>query len=178
MKKFTVVMILLMCTGSLTWAGTYTDDTYGFVIESPGFEKLKTMEGAVTVVQFLAPPSLDFSANINVQIQNTGLSKEEYITTTREQMTTIGFEVLDEKEGVKDGFPFVMWEHKGTMSNFELHWLAMAVFRPGHVLLITGTSLESDFQKNKLLFLDSFNSLRLRKLPEPEDHPADTLKLE
>ncbi len=177
MKKI-AVMLILMCAGSLTWAGTYTDDVYGFSVESPAFKKLTAAEGGVTVVQFLAPAERNFSSNLNVQVQNTKMTKEEYIDTTREQMATLGFEVLSQTEGVKDGFPFIMWEHRGKMQGFDLHWLAVAVFRTGNVLLVTGTSLESDFAKNKQLFFDTFETLRLHKTSGTKKRPGEKLKLE
>jgi hypothetical protein len=133
------------------------DGTYGYSMRSPVFAKLQP--GATGMVAFFsAPPKDDFSANVNVLVQEVTTTRAEYRKGTEMQFEQLGYEVHSMEERDVGGHPALVFDYSGVQDGRELRFLGLAVVTQKRVFLLTGTAPAKDWKSYEKPFRDSLLS--------------------
>ncbi|HEX7901138.1 MAG TPA: DcrB-related protein [Planctomycetota bacterium] len=140
-------------------AAPYKDARYGFSIVPPAFAPGEAE--SVTPVMFFAAGEKGFAANLNVAVQTTSMTAQEYAELSRGQFQQMGLKVHSEKELKVGGRNAFLWDYQGKTQGLDLHWLALAVHDKGRVFLVTGTSTSEAFEKHEKAFRDALTSFTL-----------------
>ncbi len=161
---------LLICAIALTVSGQahakdspgrYHNEAHGLTMEIPQF---KAIPGpSITLVHFFAPPVNGFAPNVNVQAQYIKMDLNGYIDLSKKQFKTMGLTLTRMKKIKVSGLPAVELEYHGTMHNRKLSFLAIAIARKDHFILLTGTSLQSQIGKHRAVMWQAIRSIKLRK---------------
>ena len=155
--KIAAWMILPIC---LSTQGTvYKDARYGFSIVPPAFAPGDAP--SVTPVMFFAAPENGFAANLNVAVQTTPMTGQEYAELSRGQFQQMGFKVHSEKELKVAGRDAFLWDYQGKTQGLDLRWLALAVVDKGRVFLVTATATSDTFEKYEKAFREALRSFTL-----------------
>jgi hypothetical protein len=137
--------------------GEYRDTHYGFRINPPLFSSEDT-EKSRLLAAFYAPAEGRYAANMNINVQRPDLSLDDFMSVSRAQFSTAGFEVLDERRFAIGDHGAVEWTYKGKVQDRDMKYIAWAVEREEQIFLITCTSLESSFEKYEAQFKASLES--------------------
>lgn len=93
-----------------------------------------------TLMMFL-PSSESFAPNVNVQIQLSDWSMEEFAEVSRGQFVSAGLTILREQRTST----LATWEYSGTMSGYTLHWFTAVHMLPGRFYVVTATATEGQW---------------------------------
>jgi hypothetical protein len=100
-------------------------------------------EGAhSTVLSMLLPATGGFSPNVNVAVQQSPGSLDNYIALSERGFQQAGLKVLKNEKQGKDA---VLMEYAGEMQNRALHFYARAIVSGDHVLLATAAATEEQW---------------------------------
>ena len=119
----------------------YMDGRYGFSMQPPDF------------------PKGGFASNINVMIQNVGLTMDQYRELSNGQFKQMELKILSETRKKIGGKDAILWEYEGKSQGRALHWMSLAVSDGERVFLITGTATQDEWETASKQFrtcLDSF----------------------
>ena len=135
----------------------YRDAQYGFKISPPAFPVEVAPKNRL-VARFFALPENQFSANMNVNVQTPGMSLDDFVSVSRVQFQTAGFEILGDRRFTIGDHGAVEWSYAGKIQDLELKFLARAVERGDQIFLITCTGLKDSFDKYEEQFRASLES--------------------
>ena len=122
------------------------------------FQPPKFAEGASgQVFSYFLPANSGFAANINLQIQPFPGTLKEYDAITQEQFKSLNINVISAKTLDSE----IKYEYSGHMSGNELRWFARAIKKDDEVYLITATALNSRWELEKTLLINSVMSFSL-----------------
>jgi hypothetical protein len=142
--------------------GVYTQLELGYAIKPPPFApRAKMQEGGVMIMK--APASAGFSANINVMVQLSASSLEEYEKVSLGQFKDMGMTLTKKTPRKVSGRPAVLWEFEGGMMGRELRFLSLAVVDRDRVYLVTCTGPKDGFETYEKGFRESVDSFRLTR---------------
>ena len=141
-------------------AGTYKDASRGFSMNPPAF-KPGADPGIGTVAIFFAPPEDGFTANVNLVLQKAAF--DDFLKTSDAGFKTVGFEVLSKKLSTTAANRSCEYVYKGSIQGKPMKFMALAVDGGDRVFLLTGTSLESNYDKYEATFKASISSFALDK---------------
>jgi len=138
---------------------TYTDYDYGFSLALPKFEG----RGQQTelLMSYHAAAVDGFSSNLNVQAQKGKFTRDQYRALSEGQMKQVGFTIHSTEELQVSSADALLLDYEGKLQETPLHWLALAVIRDDHVLLVSCTAMESQFPMVKEQFLNSLKTFKL-----------------
>lgn len=108
-----------------------------------------------SVMMFLAPAE-GFSANVNVQIQPYNDSIDSYFELSAKQMKQFKLKLLNSKKSATT----LEMEYCGEMNGMNMHWYLLALKRYDRIYLVTATSLESQWEKNKNKLIECVKSFK------------------
>jgi hypothetical protein len=140
----------------------YTDGLYGFSLNAPGFPGAGEGQTALRAL-FFAAAEKGFADNVNVGVQGTDMTLEQYVELSAGQFKQAGFKVNSQARKKVSGREAVAWDYEGRQGGRELRWLALAVADKSRVFLVTCTASKETFERRRMGFeacLESF------KLPE------------
>ena len=143
-------------------ASRYTDELYGFSIQSPSFPAAAKGSG-VTPLIMLGPPENEFSSNVNVMVQETATTRKDYQKLSRDQFKAAQFKVLSEKETTVSKKDAMLIEYEGNQQGRDLRWIALAVITGERVYLVTCTALKGDYPKSEAAFKSCIKSFELTR---------------
>jgi hypothetical protein len=121
---------------------SYVDVTYGFSLNPPDFGASKTR---IVPVTFIGPEKKGFSDNVNVLVQPMKTTRKDWLATTSREFEQVGAKMNSTKELQVSGHDAVILDYEASMNQRKLHFLALAVFLPDRVYLLTGTVQADDF---------------------------------
>ncbi len=157
----TLLFIISTSAHAKNGPGRYHNEAYGLSMEIPKFKASKSP--SVTIVHFFAPAADNFAPNINVQIQHIKMTLDGYIKLSKEQFKKMGLKVSRIKKVKMSGLPAVELEYAGPMHNRKLSFVAVAVARNDHFVLLTGTALQSQIGKYRKVMWNAIRSVSLNK---------------
>ena len=160
MKSAAWILPLLLAAAPLPQAPPYADPVYGFTIQPPKFPAASARVG-VTPVMFFAPAENGFAGNLNVAVQSTDKTLQEYAELSRGQFEQLKLTLVSEKPLKVSGRDALLWEYEGKMQGRDLHWLALAVPDKGRVYLATCTATPEGFLRNEKAFRAALQSFSL-----------------
>ena len=110
------------------------------------------------IAMYFLQPKNEFAGNVNIMIQSWDGTVKEYIDLTMGQLKSANLKL------VKGDISEVEWkfEYKGKAQGRDLHWYARAVKSNNKILLITATGLETDWEDQRVKFVESVNSFKLQ----------------
>lgn len=114
----------------------YVNRSLGFSLDLPAWPVPDHELVNRSIAQWLAPPVGGFADNVNVMIQPQD-SADHYIATTTASMEAMGLTLHEARQLTVSGRPAARIEYSGPMMGRELHFMALAVFQPEYVILIT-----------------------------------------
>ena len=132
-----------------------------FVAGSLGFSiepLVPAGNGTYQVAAFFLPEEKGFSGNVNVQRQEFPDSIAAYDRLSMGQFAQLGLKVIRREQ--RNGE--YVYEYTGNMQGRALHWYARAVSAPPHVYLVTATTLEASWARQKALLMRSVDSFARR----------------
>ena len=139
---------------------TYTDGLYGFTIQAPSFSAVA--KGSMVIpVMLLGPAENAFSSNVNVVVQETAMTREEYRKVTFAQIEAARFKVISEKNTTVSKKDALLIEYEGEQQGRDLRWLALAVFAGERVHVVTCTALMDSYAKQEAAFKECIDSFQL-----------------
>ena len=136
----------------------YMDGRYGFSMQPPDFPK-GGKDTSTMAASFAAFPKGGFASNINVMIQNVGLTMDQYRELSNGQFKQMELKILSETRKKIGGKDAILWEYEGKSQGRALHWMSLAVSDGERVFLITGSATQDDWEAASKQFrtcLDSF----------------------
>ena len=138
---------------------TYTDYDYGFSLALPKFEG----RGQQTelLMSYHAAAVGGFSSNLNIHAQKGKFTRDQYRALSEGQMKQVGFTIHSTEELQVSSADALLLDYEGKLQETPLHWLALAVIRDDHVLLVSCTAMESQFPMVKEQFLNSLKTFKL-----------------
>ena len=151
----TLLIITALAFSSTGFATTLVFDKAGFEINS--LESPPGPEGAQALIMML-PAEGGFAANVNVQIQPYAGSLDEYKKLSESQFNQLDFKVMT--SSIENNV--LKFEYAGSMNDQTLHWYSRAIKKGNFVYLVTATSQEKSWQKNKAALVASVNSFKLK----------------
>lgn len=126
---------------------TYVSKEFDFTLDVTEFSQLQGIK-QVTALQAVSPQLVGgFSPNVNVLIQYQSTTPTAYLETTRKELESMKWVVVESKETTHTGKPALWVEYTGKAGSREMHWYALAVFLEDRVILVTGSAAEKDFDK-------------------------------
>lgn len=138
----------------------YQDARYGYSIEAPVFPEIPAGSTVVPVL-FTGPSDEGFAPSVNVMIQKTAITLDEYVKLSKVQFDEAGLKVRSETRRKVSGREAVFWEYEGTLNDRELRWLSLAVVDTDRVYLITATLLSRQFASLEKQMNACLESLKL-----------------
>ena len=138
----------------------YVDRGFGFSLDLPAWPVPDHELGNRSIAQWLAPPVAGFTDNMNVVIQPKD-SAESYIASTTASIEAMGLTLHETRQLTVSGQPAARLEYSGVMMGRDLHFMALAVFEPGHVILVTCAVAPERIDALKAEFEASLSSFTL-----------------
>ena len=138
----------------------YKDDALGFSMNPPGF-KAGPGPRVGSVAIFSGPAEAGFAANLNILIQRVGF--DDFIKASDGSFQAAGLEVLSKTMGKAGKHRTCEYLYQGTLQGKALKFLALAVEDGDRVFLLTGTSLQQNFDANEPAFREAISSFALAK---------------
>jgi hypothetical protein len=135
---------------------SYVDATYGFSLSPPNFGVSGTR---IVPVSFIGPQKNGYNENVVVMVQPMKTTRKEWLANNVKEFEQVGAKLNNSKELQVSGHDAVILDYEATMNQRKLHFLALAVFLPDRVYLVTGTVLAEDFaaiQPEQQRTLESF----------------------
>jgi len=160
------IPVLLAAAGLLASAtsrsapSTYRDGLYGFAIQAPAFPAAAPGTSAIPVM-FLGPGADGFSSNINVVVQKTTTTLDDYAALSKRQFEAAELKVNSEARSKVSGKDAILFDYEGKAQGRELRWLALSVVDADRVFLITGTATREGFAKIEKEFRACLDSFRI-----------------
>jgi hypothetical protein len=135
----------------------FVSNELGFSIEPPiaGESDVTTQ----MVAYFYLPPIDGFAGNVNIQKQVYKDTIEAYDKLSFSQFENMKFSMIKRTLTRNE----VRYEYTGKMRGRTLHWYARAVKREEHVLLVTATALEGNWESQKTELMKSVDSFMVRE---------------
>lgn len=126
---------------------TYVSKEFDFTLDVTEFSQLQGIK-QVTALQAVSPQAVGgFSPNVNVIIQMQSTTPTAYLETTKRELESMKWEVVESKEITHAGKPALWVEYTGKAGSREMHWYALAICLEDRVILVTGSAAEKDFEK-------------------------------
>jgi len=138
----------------------YTNDVYGFSIIPPAFPKAEKTAGGQAAM-FFAPVRKAFADNLNVVVQATKLSIDEYVELSKGQFKQFDFKLTSEKRMKVSGREAALFEYEGQTQGRDMKWMALAVADGERIFLATGTAAAEDYDSVSKEFKASLESFKL-----------------
>jgi hypothetical protein len=178
---------------------TFDGRKWGFSIDiPPGFTvsktnlKLKALAKGESqgLAIFTAAQDDGFSANFNVIAVGGPTTRDEVITSTKDEMKKIGLDVVAEKKLSVSGRDAVMLEYAGPFGGpggRRLHFLTLTVIDGDRTFSLTGTATKDDYPSREKTFHACVESFKLtaekpyvrEEKPasdKPDEKPSDEKK--
>ena len=138
----------------------FKDTKFGYSVSAPEFSG--PPPGSVAArLNVLAPPEDGFSANMGVMIQETRITREQFIARTEEQARAAGMTLRSSSKREVSGQPAILFDYDGQMNGRSLRFLQLAVILPERVLLLTYTAPLSTFAGFEAEFRRSLETFKL-----------------
>ncbi|MBI3186627.1 MAG: hypothetical protein HYZ31_02000 [Gammaproteobacteria bacterium] len=150
-----LLLISALAFSSPGYATTLIFDKAGFEIST--LEAPPGPEGTQALIMML-PAEGGFAANVNVQIQPYAGSLADYKKLSESQFSQLGFKVMTSAIDKN----ILTFEYAGSMSDQTLHWYSRAIKKGNFIYLVTATSQERNWLKNKAALETSVNSFKLK----------------
>ena len=136
----------------------YSSTDLGISIDVPVVKDSKNL--TYSVAAFYLPAADNFAANVNLQKQGFTESADNYDKLTMKQIEQFNLTVINRVVNQND----LQYEYKGNMQGRMLHFYARAIKSGPTIYLATATSLESQWEQQKLLLIKSVDSLVVKPL--------------
>lgn len=138
----------------------YVNRGFGFSLDLPAWPAPDQELGNRSIAQWMAPPVGGFADNISVVIQPQD-SADHYIATTTASIEAMGLTLHETRQLTVSGQPAARLEYSGVMMGRDLHFMALAVFQPDYVILITCGAPPERIDSLKAEFEASLSSFTL-----------------
>ena|SRR5687767_12467219 len=155
---------LLVCAVSMmampAWGAEFKDTKFGYSVTAPDFPGPPSGNVAMRL-NVLASPVDGFAPNMNVMIQELGITREEFMARSVRQFVETGMTLRSAKNRDVSGRPAVLVDYEGQVRGHNLRFLQLAVFLPQRVLLLTYTATASTFAGHEAEFRRSLDTFKL-----------------
>jgi hypothetical protein len=111
-----------------------------------------------TAVELFTPPSGNFAANVNVQVQAYADSMDNYIALSKQQLDQMKLQVIKFDKPAPDTCVF---EYNGQMGEQKVHFYGKGILKSGTVFLATATTTEDQWASVSDNFKACVESLQL-----------------
>jgi len=120
--------------------------------------KVDTRGATFTAVEMLMPPTANFAANVNVQLQAYADSMDNYIALSKQQMDQMKLQMIKFDKPAADTCVF---EYNGQMGENKVHFYGKGILKSGTVFLATATTTEDQWASVSDNFKACVDSLQL-----------------
>ncbi len=154
---------LLLCVSLVLLAYAAAADDRGRIYFPKNGFSIQLLEGKATdrlstVVTMLLPPSGNFAANVNVQVQPYHGTLADYADLSLDQFREAGLQVIRSE---RTGEGAAIFEYTGTWGGYDLHWYSTAVKAGNAVYLATATALSSEWETLSKQLIECVSSFRI-----------------
>jgi hypothetical protein len=170
MKKLLLILLCgLLVTGS-AWSfykaanrSHYDDDLYGFSIDAPRFPGARRTTASIPVL-FTGPSVAGFASNVNVMVQATKTTSEDYRELSLAQIRQGGLTLNSERKLTVSGREALEFDYQGKIgANPELHFLSLNIIDRDRVIVVSCTSTPEAFPAAEPEFRACLASFRLKE---------------
>jgi len=166
MRRLAAILILgvssIICVSACQKNGEkvsrYADAQYGFTINAPKFPTASAGSQVVPVMMF-APGRRGFASNVNVIVEQVGISRKDYRDRTLKRFGASGYALHSERNLTVSGRDAILFDFEGRMGTRALRFLELAVFDTNRFYSITCAAPRnrfSDYEAALRACLDSF----------------------
>ncbi len=120
----------------------YVDRNYGFSFSKPHFPPSDEKDVAIVAITLAGAPNGAFAPNLNVIIQNVDTDLDAFAQLQREQLKSLGWEVIDHSRKQIGGLPALRTHARGSLHGVEVEFLSVTLIRDqekAYVLTCTAT---------------------------------------
>jgi hypothetical protein len=155
------VPVCLLGQGDRGTARIYKDESLGFSLTPPAF-RVPPDAAAVQVAAFAGAPVDGFAVNLNVQIHNR-VNLDAFIKTSEAQFKALGVEVLGSRDTKVGSHRAREYVYRMTLAGKAMRFIGLAAEDGDHVVLLTATSLDSQFNTYEAQFRAALASFKFDK---------------
>ena len=141
----------LSCFG----ANIYTNNI--FSIKTPN---VKENTDGILCSFYIQPNGGKFASNVLVQVQESNMTAEEFYDKQRSDCKSMNFKTIKTNLGNNSA----VIEYTGQFGGNYLHWYQRILKSENKFFIITATSLDSDWKKDKTELLNSVDSFNLNNI--------------
>lgn len=145
LTSFAIAVLAGPQTATAAEDDRYVDRSFGFSFSKPNFTPSEEKDVTTVAITLAGSPVGSFAPNLNVVVQNVETTLDSYEKLQLEQLTAIGWEVLDHSRRQIGGKLALRTHARGSLQGLEVEFLAIAVIRDqkkAFVLTCTATSAQ------------------------------------
>ena len=162
-RRLLVLGSLVLLLG-VAWTSVSRDDyvngSLGFTMTPPKFSFGPEVKGA-NVLQFYAPPSSGFAANLGLRIQRQKLL--DFCSASDVEFKDMGLTVISSKDVTIGKAAAREYLCRGKVNKLDLEFLFVGIAHGDETFVLTGTALEKEFEKTEPAFRAAIQSFKADK---------------
>lgn len=173
MKKVsTAILLMLLVLFSAGSVQAYTNNTYGFSITPPTGWTVE--EPSYAAVVFLGPIQGGFRVNVNIQVEGTTLTLEQYVAYGKQNLQTFqDFHLISESPRTINNVSAYELVFTFTYSGVNVQEKQVCLVKYGKAFIITYAALPTTYQNYLTAFENSVQTFQISSQPPPPQAPAD-----
>jgi hypothetical protein len=145
LASFAIAVLAGPQTATAAEDDRYVDRSFGFSFSKPNFTPSEEKDVTTVAITLAGSPVGSFAPNVNVVVQNLETTLDSYEQLQREQLTAIGWEVLDHSRRQVGGRSALRTHARGSLQGLEVEFLAIAVIRDKKAFVLTCTATTAQF---------------------------------
>lgn len=150
-----IALAILISPPVVTAAGDelYVDQSLGFSFSKPHFTPSEVKDVTTTAISLAGAPDAGFAPNVNVIVQNIEITLDAYQRRQAEEMSTLGWEVIEQTQTTIGGKSVLRTHVRGSVQGLEVEFLMAAMTRNGKKLFVlTCSATPAQFPKYEAEF--------------------------
>ncbi|MEM3759644.1 MAG: DcrB-related protein [Candidatus Bathyarchaeia archaeon] len=160
MKKLVGILAALLIFTFVNTVQAYTNNKYGFSIEPPS--GWSVIEPSWATVAVIGPTEHGFTVNVNIQVETTSMSLNEYISASRQQLQNLEdfYEISEGSRTINNVNAYEIvytWTYSGITVQQKQVWLV----KGGKAFVITYSAAPATYSKYLPAFESSLQTFKI-----------------
>lgn len=160
MKKLVGILAIMLIFTFVNSVQAYTNDKYGFSIEPPA--GWSVIEPSWAAVAFIGPTEYGFTVNVNIQVETTSMSLNEYISASKQQFQNLEdfYEISEGPRTINNVNAYEIvytWTYSGTTVQQKL----VVLVKGGKAFAICYSAIPATYSKYLPAFESSLQTFKI-----------------
>ena len=178
MKKVSIaILLMLLVLFSVGSVQAYTNNKYGFSITPPTGWIVE--EPSYAAVVFLGPIQEGSRVNVNIQVEGTTLTLEQYVAYSKQSLQTLqDFHLISESPRTINNVSAYQLVFTFTYLSVNVQEKQVYLVKDGKAFIITYAALPTTYQNYLTAFEDSVQTFQISSQPPPASADGTFLGLQ